>query len=154
MAYTPATAEYQEFADNMTVITYMKYDELLKWEKTTVGQRGTEYREFKKMKAEQLLDLMEEKFPDIRSHIISYYTSTPLTYKDYVGTIKGSIYGILKDSSNPLKTLIFPRTKIPNLLLTGQNINLHGLLGVSVGSFMTCGELLGTRNLYRKIHEV
>jgi len=153
MAYTPANSENQEFAENMIVMTYMKYDELLKWDKTTVGKRGADYREFKKMKAEKLLDLMEEKFPGIRSHISSYYTSTPLTYRDYVATVNGSIYGILKNSSDPMRSFIFPKTRIPNLLLTGQNINLHGLLGVSVGSFMTCGVLLGTRNLYRKIND-
>jgi all-trans-retinol 13,14-reductase len=153
MAYTPATKETQEFADNMIVMTYMKYEELLKWENTTVERRGEEYKEFKRIKAEQLLDLMEEKFPGLRSHIKAYYTSTPLTYRDYVGTINGSIYGLLKDSNNPMKTFIFPRTKIPNLLLTGQNINSHGLLGVSIGSFMTCGELLGLRYLFNKINE-
>ncbi|MDD5570440.1 MAG: NAD(P)-binding protein [Bacteroidales bacterium] len=152
MAYTPATSKSDVYADSMIVMTYMKYDELKQWENTTVEKRGEEYLEFKRKKAEQLLNLMEERFPNLRSHIKAYYTSTPLTYRDYVGTINGSIYGILKDSSNPFKTLIFPRTKIPNLLLTGQNINMHGLLGVSMGAFMTCGELVGLKYLFGKIN--
>ena len=32
---------------------------------------------------------------------------------------------------------------IPNLLLTGQSLNLHGILGVSMTSFLTCAEILG-----------
>ncbi len=37
--------------------------------------------------------------------------------------------------------------KIPNLFFTGQNINAHGMLGVAVGSIITCSELLGAENL-------
>jgi hypothetical protein len=39
--------------------------------------------------------------------------------------------------------MLTPRTPIPNLLLTGQNLNLHGILGVSMTAFLTCSELLG-----------
>ena len=40
-------------------------------------------------------------------------------------------------------TVLTPRTPIPNLLLTGQSLNLHGVLGVSMTSFLTCAEILG-----------
>ena len=39
--------------------------------------------------------------------------------------------------------MLTPRTPLPNLLLTGQNLNLHGVLGVSMTSFFTCAEILG-----------
>jgi all-trans-retinol 13,14-reductase len=63
------------------------------------------------------------------------------------------MYGILHDSKEPLKTRISPKTKIPNLLLSGQNINIHGVLGVTVGSVLTCTELLGMENLLKKIND-
>jgi all-trans-retinol 13,14-reductase len=53
------------------------------------------------------------------------------------------MYGIAKDASNPLLTTIPPKTKIPGLFLTGQNVNLHGAVGVTIGAAMTCGEILG-----------
>jgi all-trans-retinol 13,14-reductase len=40
-------------------------------------------------------------------------------------------------------TILTPRTPVPNLLLTGQSLNLHGVLGVSVTAFFTCAEILG-----------
>ncbi|HAO06326.1 MAG TPA: all-trans-retinol 13,14-reductase, partial [Chryseobacterium sp.] len=62
-----------------------------------------------------------------------------------------SIYGIQKDYKNPLQTMISPRTKIPNLFLTGQNLNLHGILGTSLSAILTCSMLLGNNALVDKI---
>jgi all-trans-retinol 13,14-reductase len=43
------------------------------------------------------------KFPNIREDSIqSIYTCTPLTFKDYMGTNDGSIYGIVKDCNAPI----------------------------------------------------
>ncbi len=153
MLYTPATSKSTEYAESMTVITYMKYDELKKWEHTKVEHRGEDYKIFKKQKAEKLILEVEKAFPGISNKIKAYYASTPLTNRDYTGTINGSAYGIMKDCNNSLKTYILPKTKIPNLLLTGQNINLHGILGVTVSSLLTCGELVGFDYLIKKIKD-
>jgi len=99
--------------------------------------------QFKKEKAEKLLDCVEQKFPGLKAAIDSYYVSTPLTLRDYVGSDDGSLYGIVKDYRDPMKTFISPRTKINNLYLTGQNLNLHGVLGVTVSSVLTCGQIFG-----------
>jgi all-trans-retinol 13,14-reductase len=138
----------EEYADCLTIMAYMHWEEVEKWKDTfnTVGKpasRGEDYEEFKKQKAEILLDLVEQQFPGLRDSILSYYTATPLTFRDYMGTDDGSIYGIAKDYKDPLKTFISPRTKVENLLLTGQNINLHGVLGVAISSLVTCSVLLG-----------
>ena len=151
MLYTPASSKSETYAENMIVMTYMKYSDVLQWENTWIDNRGEDYLEFKQQRAETLLDLVELKFPDIRSYIDSYSSSTPLTYRDYTGTPEGSSYGILKDYKLPYRTLISPRTKIPNLFFTGQNLNLHGILGVTIGSVMTCGEIIGSEYLINKI---
>lgn len=151
MLYTPSSAKEQEYATNIIAMTYMSIDELKQWENTSVGHRGENYVAFKQQKAEQFLDLIEKKFPAIRTNIKSYYTSTPLTYRDYTGTPDGSAYGVLKDYQNPIGSIVLPKTKIPNLLFTGQNLNLHGILGVTIGAVMTCGELLGLNYLIEKI---
>ena len=153
MLYTPASSKSDIYAENMIIMSYMKYSDVLKWENTYIENRGEEYLEFKNRNAETLLDLVAIKFPGIRSHIDSYYTSTPLTYRDYTGTPEGSSYGILKDYKQPYRTLISPRTKIGNLFFTGQNLNLHGILGVTIGAVMTCGEIIGHEYLVNKIIE-
>jgi len=149
---TPSSSQKQKYADCASVLTYMHMEEVRKWEHTTVEHRGDDYQAFKQQKAEQLLDTVEIRFPGFRSTIKKYYTSSPLTFRDYTGTVDGSIYGVAKDCHEPLKTLIMPRTKIPNLFLTGQSIILHGVLGVTIGSVTTCAELLGMKYLVEKIN--
>lgn len=144
------------YAESMTILTYMRFDEVEKWAGTfnTVSnevERGRDYEEFKTRKAENLINTVEEKFPGIRNAIKSYYTSTPLSYRDYIGNDDGSMYGIAKDYRNPLKTFISPRTKIPNLYLTGQNLNLHGILGATMSGIVTCVAVMGNESVVEKI---
>ncbi len=154
--FCSASSKSPVYADSMTLLSYMKFDEVKQWAGTfnTVTKeedRGKDYEEFKKRKAEKLLDLVEEKFPGLRKAIKSYYTATPLSYRDYIGNDDGSMYGIAKDYSNPLKTFISPRTKIPNLYLTGQNLNLHGILGATMSGLVTSVAFLGSEDIIEKI---
>ena len=153
-----ASSRSDKYAESMTILAYMRYDEVKKWDKTfnTVSakeDRGPDYEEFKKQKAMILLDCVEEKFPGFKSKIRKYYTATPLSYRDYIGNDDGSMYGIVKDFRNPLKTLISPRTKIPNLFLTGQNLNLHGILGAAMSALVTCTAFLGNDDIIKKIRD-
>ncbi|MBK6633053.1 MAG: NAD(P)/FAD-dependent oxidoreductase [Chitinophagaceae bacterium] len=151
-----ASSKSPEYADSMTLLAYMRYDEVKQWEQTfntvsAADDRGPGYEAFKKRKAEKLLDCVEEKFPGLRDCVKTYYTATPLSYRDYVGNDDGSMYGIVKDYQNPLKTFISPRTKIPNLYLTGQNLNLHGILGATMSGLVTCTAFLGNDEIIEKI---
>jgi all-trans-retinol 13,14-reductase len=146
-----ATSGSDRYAESGSVITYMDYSELKKWENTFTGDRGDDYLSFKEEKAEILLNAVEKQFPGIRSHISATYSSTPLTWRDYTGTRAGSAYGVLKDFNKPLESLILPRTQIPNFFLTGQNTNVHGILGVTISSVVTCSELIDGRYLIKKI---
>jgi all-trans-retinol 13,14-reductase len=154
--FLSASSKTSEYAEGMTILTYMRYDEVKKWEHTfnTVSDeedRGTDYDEFKKRKAEVLLDSVEKKFPGLRTHIRAYYTATPLSFRDYIGTDDGSLYGIVKDYKDPLKTFISPRTKLPNLYFTGQNLNLHGILGAAMSALVTCSAFMKNDQLIEKI---
>lgn len=147
-----------EYCDGLIIMSYMQYDDVKQWEDTfnTVAhedERSEEYQQFKRDKAQKVLDLAEEKIPGIREHMKSFYTSSPLTMRDYIGGEGGSLYGIIKDHRDPLKTLIPPQTRIPNLFLTGQNTVMHGVLGVIVGAVKTCNEILGDNYLIAKIKE-
>lgn len=151
-------SKQDQWADGMTFITYMKYDEMKAWENTfnttaEKNDRGESYDEFKSRKAERFLQEIEIKFPGIRDKIQSVHTSTPLSYRDYIGGHNGNMYGYVKDSNNPMKTFIAPKTKLNNLYLTGQSINMHGVLGVTIGAVVTCSEIVGKDYLVKKINE-
>jgi len=149
--FTPATSKSDIWADSVIIMTFMKYDDVREWENSSVEKRGEEYLDFKTAKAEKLLSLVEHKYPGFRSCIRRYHTSTPLTYRDYTATPEGSVYGIAKDCNNILKNYIAARTPVPNLLFTGQNVNMHGVTGVCIGSLQTCSEILGLNYLISKI---
>jgi all-trans-retinol 13,14-reductase len=151
-----ASSKSEEYADGLSILSYMRFEEVAQWKDTfntvsNVNDRGETYNEFKKRKAEILLDTVERKFPELRDCIKSYYVATPLSYRDYIGNDDGSLYGIVKDYKNTLKTFISPRTKLPNLYLTGQNLNLHGILGASMSAIVTCCALLDNDNVITKI---
>jgi len=156
--FANAVSKDEQYTDSLTIMTYMRYEDVAKWKDTfntdtyTSG-RGEDYEAFKKEKAERLLDIVENRFPNIRECIKSYYVATPLSYRDYQGTADGSMYGIAKDHKNSFKTFIAPRTRLPNLYLTGQNLNLHGILGVTISALITCGELLNMEELLAKINK-
>ncbi|HNW56904.1 MAG TPA: NAD(P)/FAD-dependent oxidoreductase [Bacteroidales bacterium] len=130
------------YAESGVLISYMKFDEVKKWEDTFIGRRGNDYKLFKEARKEILLQQLENDFPGIRNNIKEVYTSSPLTLRDYTGTKEGSMYGILKDKNCPEQTLISHHTKVPNLFFTGQNINSHGILGVAVSAVITSSEFV------------
>lgn len=145
-----------DWGEQLTAITYMKYAEVKEWESTfntvaQTGDRGKSYEAFKEQKTEVFLKELEKKFPNIRKCTQSVYTSTPLSYRDYIGNHQGSMYGYVKDVKDPLKSFISPRTKIENLYLTGQSLNMHGILGVTISGVVTCSEILGGSYLIKKI---
>ncbi|MEI6489504.1 MAG: NAD(P)/FAD-dependent oxidoreductase [Bacteroidota bacterium] len=156
--FVPKSSKSDVYAESMTLLIYMKYDEVKKWGDTfaTVpnhdDSRGKQYEEFKLKKAEQVIDLVAQRIPNLKNVIQSFTTSTPLTYRDYIGAKDGGLYGIAKDYKDPLRTFISPTTKIPNLFFTGQNLNLHGVLGVTVGAIRTAGVFIGQNYLLRKIN--
>ncbi|GAB3418830.1 phytoene desaturase family protein [Niabella aquatica] len=146
------------FAATVSLLTPMRFEEVAKWSDTynRVGksaERGAGYEQFKTDKTSKLLQLVRERFPELVKNIKSVYASTPLTNRDYIGDATGSMYGIEKDHHDPLKTMISPRTKIPNLFLTGQNLNLHGILGTSLSAVLTCVMLLDDEGLVEDIRK-
>ncbi len=147
-----------QFADSLTILTYMNYQEVKSWEKTfntasNENSRGKSYDDFKQRKAEKLLDAVEVKFPGLRTKIKSMHTSTPLSYRDYIGVSDGNMYGFQKDSDDPMLTFVSTKTKVENLYLTGQSVNMHGVLGVTISAVTTCNSILGGDALSRKIRD-
>ena len=143
--------EHPEYASTGEILTYMTIDEVRQWEGTRVGRRGEAYETFKRRKAEAAIAALEEEIPGIGDDIETYYTSTPLTYVDYTGVPDGALYGMMKDVDQLGSAGVSSRTRIPNLLLTGQSIALHGMMGVLAGSMVTCGEVLTVDELFAQL---
>jgi all-trans-retinol 13,14-reductase len=155
---TPASSKNEKYADCMSVMAYMDAKETEKWFDThnTVankGNRGEAYETFKREKENKIIEDVEQVFPNIRSLIKSVYSTTPLTFRDYIGDKTGALYGIIRDSNNPIKTVVNSKTRIKNLSLTGQNVVLHGVLGVTIGAFVTCFSFINKHDLVDKVRK-
>lgn len=146
----------QKFADSICLLSYMNFDLVKKWEnsKNTVSKpmdRGTDYEKFKKVIADLLIEEAEKVIPNLKSNIELIDTASPLSYRDYIGGNQGNLYGSIKDASQPLRHFIASKSKISNLYFTGQGVNMHGILGVTIGAVSTCAEILGRNYLLDKI---
>ena len=136
------------YADAGVIMAYMRNEDLVQWTDTRTGRRGDDYWEFKDRKAKELIASASIKFPELRDKVERYWTSTPLTYRDYTGTVGGGLYGISKDIEAGQAGRVSYRTRVRNLFMAGQSVNSHGILGVLVGSMVVCDSFLGTGVLY------
>jgi all-trans-retinol 13,14-reductase len=132
----------------------MSWSKVEKYFGTKIANRGAEYEQMKEDMAQKCISIASKYIDGLQDAIKSVYTSTPLTYCDYTGTMQGSAYGLRKNYNELMYTVLTPRTPVSNLLLTGQNLNLHGILGVSMTSIFTCAEILGMETIVNDLNNI
>ena len=130
------------YARQIDLMTPMPWKLCEPWADTTVGRRGEDYQMLKDRLADACIGLAETVIPGLRDMVECRYTSTPLTYRDYTLSPCGSAYGVRKDCRSILLTTLAPSTPIPNLLLTGQSLMLHGVEGVTMTALRTVEKLI------------
>lgn len=145
-----------DYASGVSILTYLDDHDLpaLNTFRTTSerASRGEEYERWKSNYAASIIQQVLPILPELKDAPCSIESCTPLTYRDYLNIPHGSMYGFQKDVTDIANTTFSTRTKVKNLFLTGQNINLHGILGVSITSILTAGEIIGLENLVNKIN--
>ncbi len=152
MYITPPIEHQGEFAETMVIITEMSFDQVRQWENTCSGHRGEDYENWKQTMTDKVLNRMEKLYPDLRNCIEFVFASSPLTIRDYYGNKEGSNYGFQKDSRNLMLSQMSVTTRVKNLFLTGQNVNIHGLCGVSLTAIETAEALVGRNVIVHKIN--
>ncbi len=150
---TPPDEGQTRYASKALITAPMLFDEVRRWEDTTVGRRGREYGEWKDECCAKLLRLVEEMHPGFGKCIDSVTTASPLTIRDFYGVKEGAMCGFSKDCNNIALSQVPVVTKIDNLLLTGQNNNLHGFSGVPLTAINTAEAILGKNYVINKINE-
>ncbi len=150
---TPPEENQGEYSTKALVTAPMLFDEVRRWEDTTVGHRGADYEAWKEEKTHRLLACIEEMHPGFGDCIDKINTSSPLTIRDFYGVKEGSLCGFSKDYKNLALSQLPVVTKVDNLLLTGQNNNLHGFCGVPLTAINTSEAILGRNYILNKIKE-
>lgn len=151
---TPPEIEQGEYTRKMIVTVPMSWSKVELWENTSVGNRPDDYKAWKKQCAELVIQRLEKMHPGFRDCIEAVNTASPLTVRDFYGVKEGGMCGYVKDCNNITLSHVPVFTKIPNLLLTGQCINLHGFCGVPLTAINTSEAILGRDYVLNKINKV
>ena len=134
----------EDGSDNLRqidLLTPMPWHECQAWAETKVGRRGEDYKAFCQQKTKECIRLAEQYIPGLGGMVEQCYTSTPLTYRDYLGSPEGGAFGMRKDCRCSMLSFHSVSTPLPNLLLTGQSIILPGIEGVTMTAFETCRKI-------------
>lgn len=152
MYMTPPESDCGKYAKTLLIAALMNYDVVKQWSDSLTGHRAEEYVKWKESVADGLINKLAQVHPEINNCIRHRYTASPLTVRDFYNATDGAIYGYSKDCTSILDSQLTVVTKINNLLLTGQCINLHGICGVPLTALTTADVLLYPTSIIDKLN--
>ncbi|MCM1139221.1 MAG: NAD(P)/FAD-dependent oxidoreductase [Muribaculum sp.] len=150
MYMTPPITNQGKFAETLNVVVPLRWSVVKQWEKSEKGSREKDYYLFKDKLVKSIIEKLSNIYPNLRDAIEYIDSASPLTIRDYTGVRHGAMCGLRKDCNDTIPFIPL-RTKIPNLLLTGQSINMHGFCGVTLTAVQTCEAILGKDYLINKL---
>ncbi len=93
--------------------------------------------------------------PGFRDMVDFAELATPLSTEHYTGHREGSIYGLPAIERRFGSRLLRHQSPVKNLLLTGSDVGLHGIIGAMMNGIITAGVVLnratGPLNVFRKL---
>ncbi|MFP1679606.1 phytoene desaturase family protein [Alloalcanivorax sp. C16-2] len=129
------------------IVAAAPYEWYQRWDGTTWGQRGEDYEAVKEAFAQRLLEKLFEKHPNLRAHLDYHELSTPLSTAWFCRYPSGEIYGLDHDPNRFQQDWLRPKTRIPGLYLTGQDVLTCGVVGALVAGLATTLAVTGRKGL-------
>ncbi len=105
------------------------FEHYAKWKDQPWGKRGADYEALKQETTERLLEYLYEKLPQLRGKIDYCELSTPLSTDFFCFYGRGEMYGLEHNPERFEQDWLRPRTRIPGLYLTGQDVMSCGVGG-------------------------
>ena len=127
------------------IVAPAPYEMFRKWAGTTWGKRGEDYEQLKQRLGERLLEYLYEKLPQLRGRIDYWEVSTPLSMQWFCGWEHGELYGLDHDPDRFRQQWLRPKTRIPGLWLTGQDVMSCGVTGAMMGGMASATTVVGAR---------
>lgn len=140
-----------KYASHLTIMALMDWECVSRWENTRTGQRGEEYNTWKADMTDRVMELLKNRFPGLDGMVEYCFAASPLTFRDWTGTPQGAIYGFSRDCNDLIGSRLSVRTRIKNLLLTGQCVNMHGIGGVPLTALETVGMICDNNQIMNEI---
>lgn len=117
------------------------------WQGSTWGKRGEDYNELKEKFGERLMQHLYDKLPQLQGKVDYYEVSTPLSTDWFAGYQRGELYGLDHTTERLQQKWLGPRTKIPGLWLTGQDVLTAGVTGAMMSGMLTTMAMVGMRKM-------
>jgi phytoene dehydrogenase-like protein len=117
------------------------------WADKPWGKRGEDYEAKKEAYAQRLLEKLYEKMPHLRGKVDYYELSTPLSTDYFCRYSSGEIYGLDHTPQRFEQDWLKPKTRLPGLYLTGQDIMTCGVVGAMIGGLLTTVAVSGLKGL-------
>jgi all-trans-retinol 13,14-reductase len=151
----PSLKDPQAQAHTAEVIAFTDYAPFARWADQPLKKRDEDYQELKYKITNSLLDYVESRMPGFRDMVDFAELATPLSTEHYTGHREGSIYGLPAIERRFGSRLLRHQSPVKNLLLTGSDVGLHGIIGAMMNGIITAGVVLnratGPLNVFRKL---
>ncbi len=127
------------------IVAPTHWEDYVKWNGTQWGKRGEDYEAFKAEMSEKLLSVLYQHFPQVREAVDYHELSTPLSTQYFCRYDQGEIYGLDHTPTRFEQDWLRPKTRLPGLYLTGQDIMTAGVGGAAVAGVVTAAAVLGLK---------
>jgi phytoene dehydrogenase-like protein len=132
------------------VITLARWETFAQWADTRWKKRPGDYEALKDKLTRRLLEVVCRHVPQIEGKIDICELSTPVTTQHFANYGRGEIYGLAHTPARFSDASLQPRTAIPGLFLTGQDVSSCGVAGALMGGVL-CASAVLQRNLMSRI---
>jgi all-trans-retinol 13,14-reductase len=125
------------------IVAPAPYEWFANWRDETWGQRGEDYEALKQEFGGRLMETLYDKVPQARGKVDYYEVSTPLSTNWFGGYQHGELYGLAHTGKRLEQDWLRPKTTIPGLWLTGQDVLTCGVTGAMMAGMITTMSLVG-----------
>ena len=129
------------------IVAPAPYELFEKWRDETWAKRGDAYESLKTEFGDRLMEYLYQKAPQLRDTVDYYEISTPLSTNWFGGYQRGELYGLAHTHERLKQDWLRPRTKIPGLWLTGQDVLTCGVTGAMMAGLITVLSMVGARKM-------
>ncbi|MEO0559594.1 MAG: NAD(P)/FAD-dependent oxidoreductase [Bacteroidota bacterium] len=105
------------------------------------NERPDEWKAFKKGVETRMLEYFAAKFPALAEFIVHNELATPLSTARYTAHEKGGFYGLETTPRRVLSEALSPRTPVPGLFLSGQDVMTPGIAGALFGGVLSAASI-------------
>jgi all-trans-retinol 13,14-reductase len=146
-AKDPAYLDRHPGTATIEIVAPAPYKWFEKWQDSTWGKRGDDYDAFKDELGERLLQHLYDKLPQLQGKVDYFEVSTPVSTNWFAGYKQGELYGLEHTAERLQQDWLGPRTRIPGLWLTGQDVLTCGVTGAMMAGMLTTMAMVGMRKM-------